>query len=155
MYTYISIRRPLYGVFNFDNFKAIYYTLDMKFKTGDIIVTLLLVTISFFTAYFSRQFDYSYKGEILIVELNGKVYGKYPLNQQKTFIVKSSNGGYNTIEIKNNSCSISQTNCPDHICMNMPKISMKGQSIVCLPHRLYIYIENDNNRSDDIDQVVR
>lgn len=127
----------------------------MKVKRKDIIVVVLLLVLSIFMAFFVQKFKSNQTGSYLRVELNGKEYGKYPLNKNKTFKIKVDNDEYNVVEIKNGKVKMIEANCRDLICTHMPKISKVGETIVCLPHRLILEIVNDDTNDDEIDKVVK
>ena len=44
-------------------------------------------------------------------------------------------------------------NCPDKICEGHQKISYKGETIVCLPHKVVIEIVTDDSENE-LDVVV-
>ncbi|EGC82996.1 NusG domain II-containing protein [Anaerococcus hydrogenalis] len=127
----------------------------MKVKRKDIIVVVLLLVLSILMAFFVQKFKSDQNGSYLRVELNGKEYGKYPLNKNKTFKIKVDNDEYNVVEIKNGKVKMREANCRDLICTHMPKISKVGETIVCLPHRLILEIVNDDTNDDEIDKVVK
>ena len=60
--------------------------------------------------------------------------------------------GENIVVIHDNSVYVESADCPGQDCVKMGKISKAGEEIVCLPHRLVIRIEGDENV---IDAVVR
>jgi hypothetical protein len=45
------------------------------------------------------------------------------------------------------------SNCPDKICDGHSKVSYKGETIVCLPHKVVIEIVADE-ATDELDAVV-
>ena len=127
----------------------------MKLKKRDIIVIVLLLFLSILMTVFVKGFKSDQNGNYLRVELNGKEYGKYPLNKDKTFKIKVDNE-YNIVDIKNGEVKMKEANCRDLICTRMPKIKKVGETIVCLPHRLILEIVSDDDISnDDIDKVVK
>ena len=128
----------------------------MKLKKRDIIVIVLLLFLSILMAVFVKGFKSDQNGNYLRVELNGKEYGKYPLNKDKTFKIKVDDDEYNIVDIKNGEVKMKEANCRDLICTHMPKIKKVGETIVCLPHRLILEIVSDDDKSnDDIDKVVK
>ncbi len=48
--------------------------------------------------------------------------------------------GTNLLMIKNGEVWISEANCPNHDCVKQGKISMNGEMLVCLPHKLTVSI---------------
>ncbi|MDY3006218.1 NusG domain II-containing protein [Anaerococcus porci] len=129
----------------------------MKIKRRDLIVIVSLLLLSILMAFFVQRFKSNVNGDYLLVELNGKEYGKYPLDKDKTFKIEIGNGKYNVVEIKDGKVNMKEANCRDLICTHMPAISKGGETIVCLPHRLILeIIEEDDEKSKDdgIDKVV-
>lgn len=128
----------------------------MKIKKRDIIVILLILFLSLFMAFFAKKLKSNEDGSYLRIELNGKEYGRYPLNKDKTFKIKIDEDEYNVIEIKNKEVRMKEANCRDLLCTHMPSIKKVGETIVCLPHRLILEIisSDDKKNDDEIDKVV-
>lgn len=125
----------------------------MKIKKMDILIIFILFFTSLVLVFITKNFQAQADGDYLVIELDGKEYGRYDLAKEQTIEVKTQNGGLNTIEIKDKKARIIYANCMDLICTKMPPISEQGQNIVCLPHRLYL--EVDSNKEAEIDQVVK
>lgn len=128
----------------------------MKIKKRDIIVILLILFLSLFMAFFAKKLKSNEDGSYLRIELNGKEYGRYPLNKDKTFKIKIGEDEYNVVEIKNKEVRMKEANCRDLLCTHMPSIKKVGETIVCLPHRLILEIisSDDKKNDDEIDKVV-
>lgn len=58
--------------------------------------------------------------------------------------------GSNVILVEPGCISVSEASCPDHLCVNVGKISGSSIPIVCLPNKLLITIENNENEYDGI-----
>ena len=54
--------------------------------------------------------------------------------------------------ISNKMASVSDADCPDRLCVRQKAISRKGESIICLPHKLVILIES--MEEGDVDAIV-
>lgn len=128
----------------------------MKLKKRDILVVILLLFLSIGMAFFVQKIKSNENGNYLRVELNGKEYGTYPLNKDKTFKIKIDEDEYNIVEIKNGKVKMREANCRDLICTHMPSIEKIGETIVCLPHRLILEIISSDDKKDnqEIDKVV-
>ena len=59
----------------------------------------------------------------------------------------------NTINIKDGKVSVTEANCHDELCVKSHKISRDGEMIVCLPHKLYVKIEDDSDGIDSEQHV--
>ena len=78
-------------------------------------------------------------GGTVIVEQNGKETARYALSEDRTVRIEGE-GGYNLLVIQNGEAWLSETDCPNLLCVKTGKIRYAGQSIVCLPHRLAVRI---------------
>lgn len=61
----------------------------------------------------------------------------------------SSSMEYNVFLYKNYEISMLYSSCPDKICVHHRAISMTGENIICLPHKLVIKITGDGKSSID------
>ena len=52
-------------------------------------------------------------------------------------------GGYNVVHVEHGSIAVTETDCPDQVCVRQGDISGPGIPIVCMPHRLVIEIEGE------------
>ena len=79
------------------------------------------------------------KGGAVIVEQNGRETARYALSEDRTVRIEGQ-GGYNVLVIENGEAWLSETDCPNLLCVKTGKIRYAGQSIVCLPHKLAVRI---------------
>lgn len=81
-------------------------------------------------------------GDTVVVTIDGRVMGEYPLSQDLTLPIYTGEGGeqVNVLVIKNGEAFVESASCPDGICASHKPISHEGQSIVCLPHRVVVSI---------------
>ena len=54
----------------------------------------------------------------------------------------------NIIIIKDGKASMAKADCPDKICVNHAAISKKGETIVCLPHKVVVEVVDGNGIQD-------
>ncbi len=104
-------------------------------KKGDIViitVTLFATVISFFAVFFGGT-----AGKTVVISQNNKVLKRISLSQNTTVEL-----GSNTVEIKDGSVKMISADCKNQICVNHKKISKSGESIVCLPNKVIVEIEN-------------
>ncbi|WP_311492719.1 NusG domain II-containing protein [uncultured Anaerococcus sp.] len=129
----------------------------MKIKKGDIIVIVGLIILSFGLKFAIDKATTGYEGDVLVVEQNGKVIKKLPMDVDTEFVVHYGDH-HNTIVIKDKKAYMKEADCHDQICTHMHPIEKEGQTIICLPHRLFLEIESHGdkkNNDDKIDKVVR
>lgn len=78
---------------------------------------------------------------------NGKLIQSIPLNHvQEPYIITltDTDGGTNTIEVRQGAIGIIAADCPDKICVNQGFIVNSLTPITCLPHRLVIEIRGSS-----------
>ena len=128
----------------------------MKIRKGDIIVIVGLIFLSFGLNFAINKISTGYEGDFLVVEQDGKVIEKLPMDEDTEYKVEYG-GHYNTIIIKDKKAYIKEADCQDQICTHMHPIEKEGQTIICLPHRLFLELEShgqDKKDDDTIDKVV-
>jgi hypothetical protein len=88
-------------------------------------------------------------GDTVVVTIDGRVMGEYPLSQDLTLPIYTGEGGeqVNVLVIKNGEAFVESASCPDGICASHKPISHEGQSIVCLPHRVVVSIRRAAEQS--------
>ena len=72
-----------------------------------------------------------------------------PLSSSCEKVFSGENGNYNVLVVKDGYADMTEASCPDKICVNHRKISRNGQTIVCLPNRLIVKIENEQETGVD------
>lgn len=82
-------------------------------------------------------------GYIAEIYQDGRLLYSIPLNdssQKRTFVVQSTEGGINEIEVRPGSIGIISADCPDKLCVQQGFISNTKLPITCLPNRLVILL---------------
>lgn len=109
---------------------------------------MIIITLGIITFYFFNTVSSNNNSSFVKVEVEGKAY-LYPLekDQSHTFIGPI---GETTIMIKNKKASIIESDCHNKTCISIGEISKNGQSSACLPNRVIISIEGDDNGEVDV-----
>lgn len=129
----------------------------MKIKKGDIIVSLSLLIISIVMAITiaNTNNNKTYDGKYLRVEKDSKILYELPLDEDRE-IELDEGGKYNKIIIKDGKAFMKEANCRDQICVHMRPIKEMGETIICLPNRVFLeIIDPMSDSNNDIDKVVR
>lgn len=126
----------------------------MKIKKGDIFISLGLLILSFLLAMYFQSFNSKEEGQYIRIEHNSKLVGEYPLDVDKE-IVLDDDGKYNKVIIKDGKAYMKEANCRDQICVHMREISIDGETIICLPNRVYVEVIDKSKDDDSIDRVNR
>lgn len=91
------------------------------------------------------------------VRVAGTVKTAFSLAEDTTYEITGADGGTNLLIIQDGEAWIEEASCPDGLCMNMGKISRKGQSIVCLPNQVVVEVvdsEGASGAESEIDLVT-
>ncbi len=86
-----------------------------------------------------------------VVYLDGEEWGRYPLSKDATVEIRQENERYNILQIREGKADITGASCPDRICVNHRQLSRQGESLVCLPNRVVVEIQNGVESEVDAD----
>lgn len=89
------------------------------------------------------------KPAVVKVYQDGEQIASYPLAENLVTAIFCEEGHYNLLLIDNGKVSVSDADCPDQLCVKQGDISRNGESIICLPHRLVLQIEANEERELD------
>ncbi len=120
----------------------------MKVKRSDLILIGVLLFAALAALFAIRAFRE--EGSTVAVLQNGTEIGRYPLNAPMTLLIEGEQGQQNTLIIKDGRAAVSHATCPDGICAAHAPVSQVGETIVCLPHRLVITVESNDQAAPDI-----
>lgn len=90
-------------------------------------------------------------GNTVTVTIDGKMFGEYSLGRNRSIEIKSELGS-NLLVIKDGKAYVESASCPDGICANHRPISYDGESIICLPNKVVIVI--DNKQDTDAPDII-
>lgn len=111
-------------------------------KKNDFILMAALIVIAF--AAFGGVSLYSRistKEPEAVVYLDGKEQGRYPLSEDTTVEIRQESN-YNILQIRDGKADITEASCPDKVCVNHRPVNGQGESLVCLPNKMVVEIEN-------------
>ena len=111
-----------------------------KILAAGLLLTAVLLGIFLFAG--------KEEGTWAVVTIDGTEYGSYALDKEQTIDL----GTGNHLEIRGGEIRMTEADCPDQICVSRGLIRKSGQSIVCLPHRLVIRLEQLGDQ--ELDAVV-
>ncbi len=108
---------------------------------GDKTIFFVLVLGSVIALLCLGLFLSGETGTIALVEVDGKEYGRYSLEEKErqTLAIKTE-FGYNKVVIDNGKLWVSESDCPDGLEIRDGAIQNSGEMLVCLPNRLVIRI---------------
>lgn len=118
---------------------------------NDVILAVIVIAIAATGLLLLNVFKT--EGAFAVVKLDGKETERYPLSVNTEVVIETENDGKNTLVIEDGKAFIKDATCPDKICEGHSKISFKGETIVCLPHKVVIEIVADDS-GNELDVVV-
>ena len=120
-----------------------------KLRNDLIFIFALIILLSALGAAF---FFFREEGDTVCVEIDGKKFGEYSLNEDRTVEIYTGNNKeeLNLLVISDGRAYVKTATCPDGICSKHKPIFRDGESIVCLPHRVVIAVRKSDGNSPDI-----
>lgn len=118
-----------------------------------LLVVIILAVAGLGYVLFERPVS----GNIVVITLDGNVYGTYRLDDTQNIMVKSEEG-YNQIQISDGMVSIVDADCPDQYCVKQGKTSNQHKSLICLPHKLVVEVQlssKNKRKTDDVDVIAQ
>ncbi len=89
-------------------------------------------------------------GATVVVTVDGKEYGRYDLaKEQKVPIYNDQGEVTNTLLIRDHKADMIDADCRDLLCVKQKAIDRSGETIVCLPNRVVVSVENDSQDALD------
>ena len=124
----------------------------MKKKDIILIAAVLAISLISLAAIKMTQKD----GKEVIVTVDGKEVYKTSIKKDQIYQIPEKNGT-NVMQIKDGKVTMIEATCPDHYCMRQKAVDEHGGSIICLPNKVVIEVENtaeDSESSPKIDAVT-
>ena len=124
-----------------------------KFR-ADFVLLAAVIVIGAFVGLF--VFLTARQGSIVQVRVSGQIAANYPLNHDLECDIVGKDNGINHLVIHDGEAYVAHASCPDGLCVNMGKIHVVGQSVICLPNQVVVEIvdqENEDGRPK-IDSIV-
>lgn len=118
-------------------------------RRNDYILIGVLLLISFLLAVY-YWLGVASDGERIIVQIDGQQVAAYDLKEEQEIEL---NQGSNILEIRDHTAKMKSANCPDKICVHQKEISRKGESIVCLPNKIVVYVSD--GAESEFDAIVQ
>lgn len=94
-----------------------------------ILLLLLLAAAGIFLWYASKPVG----AKAVVTFADGRKSEEIPLSTDAEYVFEGDNDIVVTLIVENGSVYFYDSQCPDHICEGVGKISTEGQSAVCMP----------------------
>lgn len=112
---------------------------ELQKRDWALIAVIVCVTV---LALFLHGYIGGKGAGCVTVKVKGEIDGVYDLAKDQTIEI---NGGTNVLKIRNGSADMTEADCPDKLCVNQKPISKNGESIICLPNKVIVTIESNEN----------
>ena len=125
----------------------------MKLKKGDLIIIIILA-VAVVSWLGIEKMSESKDERQIVIETNGDFYKSTPMEKgmkQQEIHIELENGNHIDILIDENGAYVKDVICPDKVCQKTGVVSKVGQSIVCLPNRVVVYVEGKTE--SDVDDI--
>ena len=86
---------------------------------------------------------------VVSISVDGALYGTYRLEDDRTVEINETN----RLEISSGAVRMDWADCPDQVCVNHRSISRDGESIICLPNKVVVSVEN--GEPGEVDGIAR
>lgn len=124
-----------------------------KKKRNDFILIMCIITVSI-VSIVAYKLYFNKSGRFVTVKTDGKITASYPIDVDRTITIKGVDGGKNVLKISGGKADIIESNCPDQTCVKKHSIMHEGETIVCLPHKVVISIDNSSHTKDNKPDAV-
>lgn len=125
--------------------------MELKKKNrNDMVLIALLLAVTL--GLFVFQAFQGEKGSRVIIRQDGQILYELSLLENRTgkdALRLESDGGYNLLVIEDGKAYILEADCPDKLCVKQRAVSRQGESLICLPHRLVITVESEEESGID------
>ncbi len=113
-------------------------------KKNDFLLIISIIFISCIVSvyWFLKETDEDAR---VVVTVDGEVYGSYLLNEDREIDIC----GTNRLSIKDGRADMIDADCKDKLCVHQKAISRDGESIICLPNKIIVTIEDDDTKGID------
>jgi hypothetical protein len=119
---------------------------------GDLALILILLGCSAAFLLFTGN---TYAGSRhVVVRVSGRSVLELPLEQNTTRTVTGPCGD-TVVVIEDGKARVTESACPNHVCIDMGSISHPGELIVCVPNKVIVTIRGSGNQDQSFDGVTQ
>ena len=139
-------------------------------RKADIVLLIALLAFGLITTALLSRAGAASSDAKVVIKSGGADFAIYPLDEDVEIEVPAPSGTaydnprghslsaddesthytyYNTVIIKGGEVTVSASSCKNQVCVRHGSISKSGESIVCLPNRLIVTIEDKSGGEYD------
>lgn len=121
-------------------------------KRFDLYLASVMVVIAL--VWFLLNNIYSDKAEIVNVYKDNDLVESYPLNVNSEYVINDLNEELMRISVKNGMVNVVYSNCPDKLCVHQLSVSKNNETIVCLPNKIVVMVEDNISNSETYTDAI-
>lgn len=121
----------------------------MRINKADIILAVVIAVIGIASSLYIGFHDGDLENGVVVIHKDNKVYARYALTEDREVTIDEK-GHINKITIKDGVVQMSFANCHSQDCIKQGKITDGSKTIVCLPHKVVVEIENEESKYDSV-----
>jgi hypothetical protein len=121
------------------------------FKSGDFLFLFILILAGYFVWNFVTGAETNIS--TAYIQINDEIEYQIDLNQAQKIGLNEFNPSVE-VEVKNGSIAITMNDCLHKICMKMGSISRGGQSIICVPKKILIFLPAKSHEVNTIKAIT-
>ena len=123
----------------------------LTFCKGDIVVIFACIMLAILIGVVFVRTTGTDQGETVVIYQDGNKIQEISLHEDREVLIENSYT--NKLMVKDKKVAIVESDCPGMDCVHSGWISGKGRSLVCLPNRVEIRIEGEQD--SEVDFIVR
>jgi hypothetical protein len=132
--------------------KPAYNRSDRQIRRNDLLLIGSLALLSVILLIIPIVTAVKPKSPALLIQVDGKEYGTYPLTTDRDIEINDSN----VCSIQDGKVKMISADCPDQICIQDSAIDETGGTIVCLPNKVVLSIvDAKESEGGELDGVAR
>ena len=106
----------------------------------NLIIVVLCIAVPVCFAVFSDD-----ESKLAVISVDGQEVESMPLEKDGTFSVNGL-----TVIVSENCAFITESDCPDKVCVDSKKASNVGDSIICVPNKVSVRIVGKEEKGADV-----
>ena len=108
-----------------------------RLKKKDIVLMIIILVVAGSCVLLHKIIGEK-SADYITVKVNGKIEGVYSLADDQEIVL---NNGSNVLKIKNGEADMIRADCPDQLCVKQKAVSKNKESIICLPNKVVVTVE--------------
>lgn len=119
-----------------------------RMTKADLVLIGILLLIGI-TCFIAVRLLVQKGGAAVRILSDGELYGTYRLTNDREIPIQKEGQVVNILKISDRKARMIQADCPDQLCVHQKAICRQGETIVCLPNKIVVEIEGEQDAGMD------